>query len=132
MVSPGPVIADGRLILFERVGNREQVSARDVNTGTKSWTFEYGTTYQDDFGFDDGPRSAPTIANGKIYTFGAEGMLTCLNLQTGKKQWSVDTRAQYGFRKAFFWRRRRPAGGRQPRHAQHWRIERRWYCRLRS
>ena len=57
----GPVIADGRLILFERVKDRESVTAFDVNTGVKAWTSDYDTKYQDDFGFDDGPRSAPTV-----------------------------------------------------------------------
>ena len=98
----GPVIADGRVILFERVNDRETVKALDINTGKAIWTFDYDTKYHDDFGFDDGPRSAPTVAGGKIYTFGAEGMLTCLNASTGKKVWNVDTRAKYGFKKGWF------------------------------
>ena len=59
----GPVIADNRLILFERVNSKESISARDLNTGKKLWTYDYDTRYQDDFGFDDGPRSAPTISS---------------------------------------------------------------------
>ena len=98
----GPVIADGKLILFERLKDRESLTAFDVNTGAKVWTSDYETKYQDDFGFDDGPRSAPTVSNGKIYTFGAEGMLTCLNASSGKKIWNVDTRAKYGFHKGWF------------------------------
>ena len=98
----GPVIVDNHLILFERVNNKELVSSREISTGKIAWTYDYETKYQDDFGFDDGPRSAPTVAAGKIYTFGAEGMLTCLNAQTGKKLWSVDTRAKYSFRKGWF------------------------------
>ncbi len=98
----GPVISEGKLILFERVKDREVLSAVQLNTGARVWTSDYGTKYQDDFGFDDGPRSAPTVANGKIYTFGAEGMLTCVNAATGKMIWNVDTRAKYGFRKGWF------------------------------
>jgi outer membrane protein assembly factor BamB len=98
----GPVIWEGKLVLFERVKDRETIVALDVNTGQKVWTYDYDTKYQDDFGFDDGPRSAPTVAGGKIYTFGAEGMLTCITAATGKKIWNVDTRAKYGFRKGWF------------------------------
>ena len=98
----GPVIAGGRVILFERVKDRETVGALDVSTGKTVWSFDYETKYQDDFGFDDGPRSAPTVSDGKVYTFGAEGMLTCLNAANGRKIWSVDTRARYGFRKGWF------------------------------
>jgi outer membrane protein assembly factor BamB len=98
----GPVIADGRVILFERVKDRETIVALDVNTGQKVWTFDYDTKYQDDFGFDDGPRSAPTVAGGKIYTFGAEGMLTCVSASNGKRNWSIDTHNKYGFKKGWF------------------------------
>jgi len=98
----GPVIADGHVILFERVKDRETIVALDVNTGQRVWMFDYDTKYQDDFGFDDGPRSAPTVSGGKIYTFGAEGMLTCLNAASGKKIWNVDTHTKYGFRKGWF------------------------------
>ena len=98
----GPVIAEGRLILFERVKDRETIVALDVKTGQKVWTYDYDTRYQDDFGFDDGPRSAPTVAGGRVYTFGAEGMLTCLTTSNGKKIWNLDTRARYGWRKGWF------------------------------
>jgi outer membrane protein assembly factor BamB len=98
----GPVIADGHLILFERVKDRETIVALDVNTGQKVWTFDYDTKYQDDFGFDDGPRSAPTVSGGKIYTFGAEGMLTCLKASNGQKIWNIDIRTRYGFHKGWF------------------------------
>ena len=98
----GPVISDGRVILFERVKDKEVISSRDINTGKIVWTYDYDTKYQDDFGFDDGPRSAPTVAGGKIYTFGAEGMLSCVNAQSGKKVWNVDTRMKYSFRKGWF------------------------------
>ena len=98
----GPVLVDGHLIFFERVGSKEVVSARDVTTGKVLWTYSYDTKYQDDFGFDDGPRSAPTVAGGKVYTFGAEGTLTCLDASTGKKLWNVDTRTTYSFHKGWF------------------------------
>ena len=98
----GPVIADGHLILFERVGSKEVISARDVGTGKTIWTYGYETRYQDDFGFDDGPRSAPTVASGKVYTFGAEGTLTCVDAKSGKMIWNVDTRTKYNFHKGWF------------------------------
>jgi outer membrane protein assembly factor BamB len=98
----GPVIASGKLILFERLKDREAIVALDVNTGAKVWSYDYATGYRDDFGFDDGPRSAPTVADGRIFTYGAEGTLTALDLASGKKLWSIDTRARYGVRKGWF------------------------------
>jgi outer membrane protein assembly factor BamB len=98
----GPVISQGKLILYHRVNNRETVEALDVKTGAKVWSFAYETMYRDDFGFDEGPRAAPVVSGGKVYTHGAEGMLTCLDFATGKKIWQVDTRAQFKFPKGFF------------------------------
>src|SRR4030095_16087832 len=71
----GPVVADGRLILFHRVGDREVVQSLDARTGAEQWSYGYPTSYRDDFGFDEGPRAVPVVANGIVYTFGAEAHL---------------------------------------------------------
>ncbi len=98
----GPVIAQDKLILFHRLQNRETVEALNVKSGARVWSFSYETLYRDDFGFDEGPRATPVVSAGKIYTHGAEGMLTCLDFTTGKKIWQVDTKAQFKFAKGFF------------------------------
>lgn len=98
----GPVVAQGRLILFHRLGNKEVVEALDAANGRAVWSFDYPTQYRDDFGFDEGPRSAPTVAGGRVFTFGADGVLTALDFATGKKLWSVDTARQFQVRKGFF------------------------------
>jgi outer membrane protein assembly factor BamB len=95
-------VAEGRLILFHRLGDKEVVEALDAATGGAIWRFDYPTQYRDDFGFDEGPRAAPTVAAGRIYTFGAEGVLHCLDFATGKKIWSLDTHKQFQVAKGFF------------------------------
>lgn len=97
-----PVVAAGKLILFHRAGDREVVEALDPATGNPIWKFEYATTYRDDFGFDEGPRGTPTVAGGRVYTFGAEGVLHAIDLNTGKMVWRVDTHSKFGVRKGFF------------------------------
>src|SRR5262245_34934606 len=62
----GPVVAEGKLILFHRVGGRETVECLDAATGKQAWVFDYPTTYRDDFGFDEGPRGTPAIAGGRV------------------------------------------------------------------
>src|SRR4051812_43037614 len=57
----GPAVADGRLYLFHRVGDREVVECMDADTGKTIWTDAAPTAYQDDFGFDEGPRATPTV-----------------------------------------------------------------------
>ena len=98
----GPSVVGDRLVLFHRVNNRETVEAMDVLTGKTIWTFDYATAYRDDFGFDEGPRAPPVIANGRVFTHGADGMLHGIDLKTGKMLWSVDTRATFDAPKGYF------------------------------
>lgn len=97
-----PVVAKGKLILFTRVGDAETVEALDAKDGKFLWKFEYPTAYRDNFGFDPGPRGTPTVAGDKVFTFGADGMLSCLTLADGKKLWSVDCKKEFAAPQGFF------------------------------
>jgi len=98
----GPVVVGERVILFHRRGDREIVESFERKTGASVWRYEYETTYRDDFGFDKGPRSVPVVAQGVVYTFGAQGVLSAVDLDTGRKRWSVDTRTRFDVPKGFF------------------------------
>ena len=98
----GPVVQAGRLILFHRLESRERVECLQTQTGRELWNFSYSTDYRDDFGFDGGPRATPSVWEGKVYTFGAQGVLHCLELESGRKIWSVKTHEKFGVRKGFF------------------------------
>ena len=98
----GPVVADGRVILFHRVSDREVVEAFDARTGTSLWQYTYPTSYRDDFGFDEGPRAVPVVSDGTVYTFGAQGQLHAVELETGRRIWSQDTMGRFGVPKGFF------------------------------
>lgn len=98
----GPVVAQGRVILFHRVGSEEVVEALDPRTGNNQWRFAYTTSYRDDFGFDEGPRAVPVVANGMVYTFGAQGQLHALDLMKGTRVWSEDTQKRFQVPKGFF------------------------------
>ena len=98
----GPVVVQNRLILFHRVSNLEVVEAFDARTGAPQWRYTYPTSYRDDFGFDEGPRAVPVVADGVVYTFGAEGQLHAIDLATGKRIWSEDTMRRFGVPKGFF------------------------------
>lgn len=98
----GPVVAGGKLILFHRVDNKETIECLDAATGKPVWSAAYPTQYVDDFGFDEGPRATPTIADNRVYTFGADGALNCWDFVAGKNIWSIDTRAKFRAGKGFF------------------------------
>ena len=97
-----PVVIGEKLILFHRIANNEIVECLNATTGARVWFFQYPTTYRDDFGFDEGPRGTPAVSDGRVYTFGAEGVLHALDLATGKSLWRVDTHSKFGVRKGFF------------------------------
>lgn len=98
----GPVVVQGRVILFHRVGNEEVVESLDARTGASQWRYAYATAYRDDFGFDEGPRAVPVVANGVVYTFGAEGQLHAVDLAKGTRVWSDDTMRRFRVAKGFF------------------------------
>ena len=98
----GPAVAGDRLILFHRVGREEVVESLNARTGAAEWRYAYATTYRDDFGFDEGPRAVPVIVNGRVYTFGAQGVMSAIDLATGKPIWTVDTAKRFEVPKGFF------------------------------
>ena len=100
----GTAISDGRLILFHRVDDRAVVECLAAKTGQEIWKAGYPTDYRDDFGSDEGPRATPTIADGRLFTFGAEGKLNCWKLESGESAWSIDTVKEFGASKGFFGR----------------------------
>src|SRR6185436_5359697 len=89
----GPVVAGGKLVLHHRLGSSETVESFDAASGKTLWSFSYPTRYVDDFGFDNGPRATPAIDSGRVYTVGAEGMVSCGATANGEKLWSVDTKS---------------------------------------
>lgn len=98
----GPVVVGERLLLFHRVSDEEVVDSLDARTGAPQWHAAYRTTYRDDFGFDEGPRSVPVVSANRVYTFGAEGQLQALDLATGRRIWNIDTMRRFRVRKGFF------------------------------
>lgn len=98
----GPVVAAGRLVFFHRVGGEEVVLCLDPATGKEKWKHSYPTKYRDDFNFDDGPRATPTIAGGKVFTLGADGDLSALELASGKALWHRNLLEEYKAGKGFF------------------------------
>src|SRR5262245_12505446 len=98
----GPAVVQNHVLLFHRVNNEEVLESLDAKTGMSTWRYAYPTNYRDDFGFDEGPRAVPVVADGVVYTFGAEGQLHAVDLASGKKIWSIDTARQFNVPKGFF------------------------------
>ena len=97
-----PSVAGGRLILFHRVGGDEVVESWDAASGSPQWKFAYPSSFQDPYGYNNGPRCAPLVSGERVITFGAEGKLTSVDLATGALRWQRDTAKEFQVPEAFF------------------------------
>jgi outer membrane protein assembly factor BamB len=94
-VGPGhssPVVAGGRVFLHARVPGQEseELIAWDAVTGKEQWRTPYPREkFFSPFG--TGPQATPSVVDGKVYAFGATGVLTCFDAGTGKVLWQNDT-----------------------------------------
>ncbi len=82
----GFVIVGNRAITLEQRGGNEVVLCLDVLGGGMLWEHSDEARYASSLG-GEGPRTTPTVADGRVFTFGATGILNCLALDSGKLIW---------------------------------------------
>jgi outer membrane protein assembly factor BamB len=82
-------VAGNGAVTIEQRGDQEAVACYDVASGKERWVFEYPANFQERMG-GPGPRATPAIADGKVYSLGAEGKLMCLDGTTGAFVWQAD------------------------------------------
>ena len=85
-----PVVAGDRVVLHARQGDREITRAVLLSTGKELWRDEYAAPYTVNpaaRAHGPGPKSTPAVARGRVFTFGITGVLSALDLETGKLLW---------------------------------------------
>jgi len=97
-----PSVRGNTLVLHHRLAGEEIVEAMDAATGASLWKFSYPSRFVDPFGYNNGPRCTPLLTEKLCYTFGAEGVLLCLNLADGRLVWRRDTQREFNVPEAFF------------------------------
>jgi outer membrane protein assembly factor BamB len=90
-----PVIVGNKIYLNSRQGDQEVILCLDAMTGKELWKNVYASiaVTGPSASQHPGPRGTPAVSNGKIVTFGAAGILSCLDASTGKLIWRKDNPA---------------------------------------
>ncbi|MGB7837854.1 MAG: PQQ-binding-like beta-propeller repeat protein [Terrimicrobiaceae bacterium] len=85
----GFAIVGNRAVTLEQRGEQETVTCLDVLTGKQLWAYGYTARFDGSYS-GEGPRATPTIADGRVYTLGATGLVSCVTLNTGALVWQRD------------------------------------------
>ncbi len=108
----GPAVANGKVYVTDWVRDKdeqgkelkptqekgilgtERVRCLEAATGKVLWEHAYPCPYRISYPF--GPRTTPTIVDGRLYTLGAMGDMVCLDADKGTLIWNKNIVAAYG------------------------------------
>ena len=86
-------VAGGFAYTMEQRGEVETTICYELMTGDVVWVHGEDVRFEESMG-DDGPRSTPTVIDGKVFSYGATGILSCLDARTGDLIWGKDVLAE--------------------------------------
>ena len=83
-----PALVGDKIYVFTRQGADEVLLCLNADDKTELWRDSYSApAVTGPPSSHPGPRSSPTVADGKIFTFGVTGTLSCLDSETHKVLW---------------------------------------------
>jgi outer membrane protein assembly factor BamB len=87
-----PALVGNKLYVFARQDADEVIRCLDATNGKELWSEKYEATKVSgpSASAHSGPRSSPTVAEGKVVTLGVGGVLSCFDAATGKLLWRKD------------------------------------------
>jgi len=109
----GPIVAKGKVYVTDRrlgqdaknpadpfqresITGSERVLCFNEADGKPLWHYDYECSYH--VSYPAGPRVAPLVHDGRVYSLGTEGNLLCLDALNGKVIWSKALQTEYGLK----------------------------------
>ena len=101
----GPVVAGDRVWVHSRQGEKEVVSALRIASGEPIWSASYDAPFVQDPSagmHGRGPYATPTIADGRLFTFGVTSVLSAWDAATGRLLWRRESGPEFRGRFPYF------------------------------
>lgn len=96
-----PVAAGEDLILCDRQGDAERLTAFDIYTGKTQWQIAWPTSYRCQYAYSSGPYATPRIDGDLIFAAGAQGQLHCVG-RDGRIRWRRLLAEEFSLREGLF------------------------------
>jgi outer membrane protein assembly factor BamB len=85
-----PLVVGSRIYQFARKGEREVMMAIDADSGKVLWETGHTATFtmmSATVQHGPGPKATPVFFNGRLYSIGMTGIVTCYDAASGKQLW---------------------------------------------
>lgn len=86
-------VVKGRAYTQEQRGEEELVTCYDLLTGRLVWAHADKVRFSQ-WQSGDGPHATPVVHQGRVYSYGATGLLNCLDAATGSPVWQRSVLAE--------------------------------------
>lgn len=93
-----PIVVGDRVFMFSRQGEEEVVRAVNPADGRELWRQSYPAPYKMNSAarsHGKGPKSTPIVFDGRLFTLGISGILSCWDTGSGKRLWQYEFSEQF-------------------------------------
>jgi outer membrane protein assembly factor BamB len=93
-----PIVAGDRVYIFTRQDDKEVIRAVSQADGKEIWAHNYVAPYEVSppaAGHGKGPKSTPIVADGRLFTLGISGILSCWDAASGELKWRKEFSKQF-------------------------------------